>query len=357
MNLYVHFPFCRAKCSYCALHSRAGRTPEVRAAYVQRLVGEVCARVPEGGLDTVYLGGGSPALCDLGPLLDVIRPRLAPGAEWTVELHPLDVTRPLLDQLRRGGVNRISLGVQSFDADALAAMGRGATADHLVPAFERIRAAGFGNAGIDLIAGWPGTSEASWARTLACAAALKPDHCSVYTLIREPRTRLDLQVRRGAWTLPSDEEALAQADQAWTALAAVGLARYEVSNAARSGFACRHNLAVWHGEDYLGLGDGAHGREGCVRTVGDGDVYRTETLTTEADALERALFALRLPQEGLDLAATIRRWPVLAPRRDAWREILGRLVAEGLLVERRSDVFVPTPRGLEVCDAMLAELI
>ena len=124
MNLYVHFPFCRAKCAYCALLSRVGRAAAARAAHVARVMREC----PKGPFETVYFGGGTPALCDLAPLFAVFGPRLAPNAEFTVELHPRDVTAETLALLRRGGVNRISLGVQSFDDVVLAAMGRGHTA-------------------------------------------------------------------------------------------------------------------------------------------------------------------------------------------------------------------------------------
>ncbi|MGN0853277.1 MAG: coproporphyrinogen-III oxidase family protein [Kiritimatiellia bacterium] len=357
MNLYVHFPFCRAKCAYCALPSRAGSTAAARSAYVSRLAGEIVARVPPASLDTVYFGGGTPALCGLKPLLDVLRPRLAAGAEWTVELHPLDVARPLLDELLAGGVNRVSLGVQSLDDAVLRAMRRGHSAAEAEAAFRTIRAAGFGNAGLDLIAGLPGADDASWRRTLARATALAPDHCSVYALMREPRTRLDLMVRRGEWTLPDDGSVLAQMDTALAALRAAGLARYEISNAARPGFECRHNLAVWRGADYLGLGDGAHGRENRIRTVGEQGAYRTETLSEEADALERALFALRLPREGLDLASAVRRWPVLAVRAASWRSVLDALAGPGLVRPLRPGVYALTPRGLDVCDAVLAELV
>ncbi len=350
MNLYVHFPFCRAKCAYCALLSRVGKPPAVRTAYVERLRREICARGDER-YSTIYFGGGTPALCDLSPI-DL---PLAPAAEFTVELHPLDATAATLEMLRRLGVNRISMGVQSFDDAALAAMGRGHTAAEAEAAFRRVRRV-FPNAGIDLIAGWPGVTEPVWRTTLARLLALEPVHVSCYTLIREEKTRLDLAVRQGRTTLPDDAAALDQAALAGAALAAAGLRRYEVSNYARPGFECRHNLAVWQGEDYIGLGEGAHGREGCVRTVGEGDGYVRTAVTPEADALERALFGLRTAA-GLDLAAVARRWPLLAPRLPAWRRALAALVAPGILTSPAPDVFAPTARGFEVCDAVMAELL
>ena len=357
MNLYVHFPFCRAKCTYCALFSRVGASVSQRSEYVARLASEITSRIPRTSLQTVYFGGGSPALCDLTPLFEILRPRLAPDAEWTVELHPCDVSQELLDGLRAGGVNRLSLGVQSFDERALSDMQRGHTAEEAEQAFRLIRSSGFKNAGIDLIAGWPGTDETSWRQTLARATALELDHCSVYSLIHEPKTRLDLLLRRGEMVLPDDEVALSQIQIAQEVLASAGLRRYEISNYARSGSECRHNLAVWRGEDYLGLGDGAHGRENRLRTVGEKGAYRIETLSEETDALERAFFALRLPYEGLDLVSAAHRWPILSGRIDGWRTTLETLAGQGIAHRLRTDVYALTARGLEVCDAVLSELL
>ena len=397
MNLYVHFPFCRAKCAYCALHSHAGSTPEARRAYCSRLAAEIATwgtlpRIPgtdpekvgtvpqkEGSVphfSTIYFGGGSPALCDLTPIFHALHelgtdsgkmgsvpqkptgtvpknPGTAPGKwgtvpEFTVELHPLDARPEVLEMLKKGGVNRVSMGVQSLDDDVLKAMGRLHTAAEAAAAFRAVRAAGFTNAGIDLIAGWPGTTPDSWRTTLARATALGLDHCSVYTLIREPKTRLDLALRRGELALPSDDAALAQIDVARAALAEAGLVRYEISNYARPSFECRHNLAVWRGEDYVGLGDGAHGRVGLVRTASGVET----TVTPEEDAVERALFSLRT-REGLSLERIARLWPILVPRLSAWRETLEFFKRQGLL----QDAYRLTPRGAEVCDSILAELV
>ena len=382
MNLYVHFPFCRAKCAYCALHSRAGSTPEARRAYCARLAAELATwgtvpRIPgtdpeKAGtvptLSTIYFGGGSPALCDLSPLFTALRkwgtdpkmlgtvpekqgtvPKmLGTVPEFTVELHPLDARPEVLEMLKKGGVNRVSMGVQSLDDDVLKAMGRLHTAAEAAAAFRAVRAAGFTNAGIDLIAGWPGTTPDSWRSTLARATALGLDHCSVYTLIREPKTRLDLALRRGELALPSDDAALAQIDAARAALAEAGLVRYEISNYARPGFECRHNLAVWRGEDYVGLGEGAHGRRGLVRTASGVET----TVTPEEDAVERALFSLRT-REGLSLDRIARLWPILAPRLPAWREKLEFFKRQGLL----QDAYRLTSRGAEVCDSILADLV
>lgn len=349
-NLYVHFPFCRRKCAYCALKSRAGVSAEVRSAYVARLAAEIRAK-PAVKWDTVYFGGGTPALCDLRPLLDVLRDVLAPDAEFTVELHPSDVTSALLDMLAAGGVNRISLGVQSFDDAMLVQMGRGHTSAEAVDAFESIKRV-FPNSGFDLIAGYPAPPDAVPLRTWLppILERLCPAHVSVYSLIREPGTLLDRDVRRGKVALPGDDAALDEVAAAERILAEAGLERYEISNYAKPGMECRHNCAVWRGEDYRGLGDGASGREGFVRTIGEGDVYSCETLSPLADAVERELLALRT-RWGFDPDAAIRRHPVLAQYRAGWMCELAFDESQGLVV-RRDGAYVLTPRGREVCDAV-----
>lgn len=337
MNLYIHFPFCRSKCAYCALHSYVGRTEADRRNYVGRIVTDLDALFAAHSgepLDTIYFGGGTPALCDLQPILAFLAQHLPHHhqrpAEFTVELNPLDVTPAFLHQLKAGGVNRLSMGVQSFDDAVLRAMGRQHTAAQAVAAWHMIREAGFDNAGIDLICGWP---SATWMHTLDETVKLAPDHCSVYTLTLEPKTRLALDVARGRIQLPSDDSALAELAAAERALAAIGLERYEISNFSRPGRECRHNLAVWRGEDYIGIGDGACSREG--------------------NAVSRVIFRLRLLKEGFNPSQAAIDFPELAPRVAEWRATLDRFVAEGLL----TGTYRLTSRGAEVCDAILAELV
>ena len=357
-NLYAHFPFCRRKCAYCALKSRAGVSVEARQAYVVRLADEVRSlTLPEEPAPaTLYFGGGSPGLCDLRPLFDALRERgLLPAAEFTVELHPTDVSPELLETLAAGGVNRVSLGVQSFDDATLAAMGRGHTAAEAIAAYQTVQRV-FPNAGFDLIVGYPAPEAPRADDSLRkIVQQLAPAHVSVYTLIREPGTKLDLDVRQGRLVLPGDDAALAEYAAVAEALKANGLVRYEISNWSRPGAECRHNCAVWRGEDYVGLGDGAHGRNGLVRTVGEVDTYAHETLSPESDALERALITFRT-RFGFDPEAAVRRYPLLASRLTAWRQELDFAVEQGL-ARRAGCTYCLTPRGAEVCDAVLERLI
>ena len=318
-NLYVHFPFCRRKCSYCALYSRAGASQTERDDYAKSLTVEA-----RGDYETAYFGGGSPALCDLRPLLGAITAR-----EFTVELHPLDVTPELMRTLKGGGVNRISMGVQSLDDAILAHMGRGYTFYEAERAFATVREH-FDNAGIDLIVGYPGESAALTPRH-ARLAKWGLRHCSAYALQNERRLKDPVD----------DETTMNRLAITAAFLEDIGLKRYEISNYAEPGYECRHNLAVWRGEDYLGVGEGAHGRIGLKRTT-SGRV--TETLDARRDEIERRIFRLRT-REGLD-----------ASGHAEWQAPLRRFVGEGLLT-RDGDIYRLTRRGAEVCDTILEALV
>jgi len=350
-NLYVHFPFCRRKCTYCALYSRAGSTPSEREEYVKRVaaaIGEAADRFSlEMSLSTVYFGGGSPALCDLRPLAKTIAPLLDKSAktEFTVELHPLDVADDKLSELEELGANRISMGVESLDDDSLRHMGRGYSFDEAENAFARVKER-FGNAGVDLIVGYPGTERKR--ENLRRLAGWGLKHCSAYSLIVEERSILKKLLEKGTagTALPSDDETMDEISETAAFLKSIGLDRYEISNYAAPGFECRHNLAVWHGEDYLGVGEGAHGRIGQTRTVdylgsGHGTI---ETIDPAHDAKERRIFALRT-SSGLDTAG----FP-------EWTKPLDGFAAAGLLT-KDGGVYRLTERGTEICDAILAEIV
>ena len=350
-NLYLHFPFCRGKCSYCALHSRGGASNADRTAYSRQMAAALaalaardCAR---GSFRTVYLGGGTPAICDLEPVLAALGPMLAPDAEVTVELHPLDVSDDLLSLLADRGVNRISMGVQSLDDATLADMRRGYAAADAACAFSVVRRH-FENAGIDLIVGYPG-DPGDWLERLKDWGLA---HCSAYTLQLEEGTILRHRIEAGKCPPPpSDDATLDRFRETAEFLSSVGLKRYEISNFAVPGYECRHNLAVWSGEDYLGLGEGAHGRVGRLRTMNAwslkperGGETEVEEVSAAADRTERLVFRLRT-REGID-----------ARMRPEWTPTLEHFAAEGLL-SQEGEIFRLTRRGAEVCDSILAELV
>lgn len=341
------------KCAYCALHSRAGSTPEAREDYVKRLAAAVAAAPRDLVFKTVYFGGGTPALCDPGPLFEALAPRVADDTEWTVELNPLDVTSGLLKRLVAGGVNRISMGVQSLDDAVLADMKRGYTFSEAERAFYLVKEH-FDNAGIDLIVGYPGETSALTPRHARLAKwGLK--HCSAYSLIVEEKTLLERRLREGTVAVPDDDTVMNRLGIVASFLEDIGLRRYEISNYCAPGFECRHNLAVWRGEDYFGLGEGACGRTGLLRTRGlmtldaESAPEGTERVSEETDSKERFLFALRT-RFGLDTSK------LGEPQRAKAVEALERALAQGL-TEKDGGVYRLTKRGFEVCDAVLAELV
>ena len=346
-NLYIHFPFCRSRCSYCSLYSRVGASPADRVAYVARIADDIAQTLKPSNtqtLSTLYFGGGSPALCDLTPLKGALAPLLNEKTEFTVELHPLDVTPAKLDELKSIGVNRISMGVQSLDDATLRAMGRGYTASDAARAFALVKSR-FDNAGIDLIIGYPGDS-IKWLDSLRDWGVV---HCSAYSLQNE----------RGLKDVPDDDIVLDRIRAVAAFLKTLGLERYEISNYARPGFECRHNFAVWRGEDYIGLGEGACGRENLKRTRGTKGGYETSEVSPAEDLKERTLFRLRT-RDGIDSS----RFP-------EWRSTLDRFVNEGLLTHTplvgahlrgarglpSENIYYLTERGTEVCDTILEELV
>ena len=343
-NLYIHFPFCRRKCTYCALHSRAGTTQLERDEYVRTLAAALSSFPLAPKLRTIYFGGGSPALCNLSPLLSGLEKYLSPETEFTVELHPLDVTPNLLQTLSGQGVNRISMGLQSLDDDILLAMGRGYTFSFAERAFSLVHKY-FTNAGIDLIVGYPGETAALLPRH-ARLANWGLTHCSVYSLILEPKSILTHLIKRGKTAAPPDDDTtLNRLAVVAKFLHELGLERYEISSYAREGFAAKHNFAVWRGEDYLGLGEGAHGRLGKFRTQNLGTTHaQVEEVTANFDVKERTLFRLRTT-DGLD-----------ATNHPEWHAALLDAAKQGFLTQKENTFYL-TSRGTEVCDWILSTLV
>ena len=264
LGIYIHIPFCRSKCDYCDFYSLAGREDRMDQ-YQKALLAHIKETAPFAKgyqVDTVYFGGGTPSWYGakrLSELLAAVRRRflVARDVEVTVEANPDSVDRKMLLLLRRAGVNRLSLGVQSACDRELAAIHRPHNFAQVRAAVDAARGAKIKNLSLDLIYGLPGQDEASWRETLEKALALKPEHLSCYGLKVEEGTPLWTRVAQGE-PLPDDD---AQADcYLWTVerLGQAGFRQYEISNFARSGFQSRHNLKYWMGKPYIGLGPGAH---------------------------------------------------------------------------------------------------
>jgi len=367
-GIYVHVPFCVRKCGYCDFYSVvAGETAwEEFCDLVVRELDIVLRSVPaeaDARSDTVYFGGGTPSV--LGPrrlcrLLADIRSRvpLADDAEVTVEANPGTIAEEDLPQLLEGGFTRVSLGVQSFDASTLAALGRIHSAEEAFSAFRSARTAGFRSVGIDLIFGNPGQTEIAWREDLARAVAVSPDHLSAYALSPERGTPIHAEIERGALTLPDDDGIARMYETARHVLAGAGYRHYEISNFCRPGKESRHNGKYWDREPYLGLGPSAHGllfpgesaplglrtanplslRE-YARRVGEG---RPPWVDVGASSVEDAwkeflLLGLRR-DDGVDLAAGEQRY---GPPPASLREAADTLIASGGLLSEGTRLRMP----------------
>ena len=276
LALYIHWPFCLAKCPYCDFNSHVReRIPQsrFRAALRAELAWEA-ARLGPRRLTSVFLGGGTPSLMEPETVALLLEDAFrlfdpAQDIEITLEANPTSVEAGRLAAFRQAGVNRASLGVQSLDPEALRMLGRQHSAAQAMAALETARGI-FPRLSFDLIYARPGQDEASWRAELRAALALAADHLSLYQLTIEPGTAFEALHRRGAIVLPEDDDAARLYEATAEEAARFGLLPYEVSNYAKPGAESRHNLAYWRYTDYAGIGPGAHGRV----TIG-GDLVAT----------------------------------------------------------------------------------
>ncbi len=266
ISLYIHYPFCRSKCGYCAFNSTAGSTISP-ADYSKGLLEEMALRAATitGPLRaiTLYLGGGTPSLLDPDQVVRLTGAArelfgLTSAAEVTLEANPGTVTRSSLDRFRSAGVNRLSLGVQSFTDRFLAILGRSHSAAQVHQAFTAARQAGFTNVSLDLMHSLPGQTLAQWAGELEQACALAPEHLSVYGLTVEPGTPFARLEDAGQLDLPDDELSARMYETAAEYLQGQGYEQYEIANFARPGFRSRHNCGYWQRRTCLAFGAGAH---------------------------------------------------------------------------------------------------
>lgn len=314
-GLYVHVPFCLTRCGYCDFNAHAG-LDHLKAPFVEALLAEADLAAPawEGTrFVSVFLGGGTPTTLPpraIAGIIERLRARfdLDPDAEVTVEANPDTVDRGSLAALRGAGVSRLSMGAQSFDPSVLRSLERLHRPEAVRRAFTAAREAGFEEVNLDLIYGTRGESAPSWARTLEEALALGPEHLSCYALTIEGGTPLGRRVTLGLEPPPDPDEQSDRYEAACARLAAAGYRHYEVSNWARPGAECLHNLGYWHGRPYLGLGPGAHSSRDGRRwwTVRSPERYVAELRAgrlplggeerpgPEAARLERLLLGLRL---------------------------------------------------------------
>ncbi len=381
MLLYIHVPFCRKKCSYCAFYSlplengKPGAdqiaTYGARLLRELRLWGERLGKVP---VETIFFGGGTPSLLPgrtIGMILDVVRTvfTVADTAEISAEANPDSALDDgWLFEARRAGVNRLSLGVQSFDDADLALLGRPHSARAAQAAFETARTAGFANISLDLMWGLPGLapqaqSQFQWLRQLRLATDLQPEHISAYGLTLEQGTLLEKGHAAGALVLPKEKEQASMYLAGSEYLENRGYMQYEISNYARIGFECRHNIGYWEGADYLGLGPAAVSTMGnkrwsnpeslneWQRAIKVGVIAPTvETLDAQAKAKEMLMLHLRM-SKGL----SVKDWKELTGQSflDEYAPLIALLQKNGLAATR-SGRFRLTRPGMLVSNTILA---
>ena len=373
LALYVHIPFCASKCAYCDFATYPASVQRIEA-YVEALCGELQARLEPLGhpaIRSVYIGGGTPSLLSAAQIARVMGAivqlgRLEADAEVTSEANPGSLPEAKARAWRETGINRLSLGVQSFCEQDLRLLGRAHTRDQAFQAVEAARRAGFANLSLDLIYGLPGQTPEGWAQNLGEALRLDLPHLSCYSLIVEAHTRLRYQLLQGKVPPLPDEDTLLAMDEVTERMTQkAGLARYEVSNYALPGMESRHNLVYWQCEEYLGVGCAAHGDFAGRRTANtaslslylsqkeEGRGIPEEDNTPQTRMFERMMMGLRTRQ-GVDLA---RFWRDFGCAPEAvWPQSLARFAQKGW-TERDAERLFLTPEGLNVMNALLVEMM
>jgi oxygen-independent coproporphyrinogen-3 oxidase len=376
LGLYIHIPFCRTRCGYCAFNSQALAGAVAPVVYLEAVELEL-ARLAQGWVadrlcTSLFIGGGTPTIypgAALVRLLDRCRGQLlfAEDMEITVESNPNTVTLASLTALVAGGVNRLSIGVQSLSDRLLTTIGRSHNAAQAMAAVALARQAGFANINLDLIYGLPSQTLADWRTTLETALELAPQHLALYELSVEPGTPFAERAAQGALPLPDDDLMAEMELLAQGLLATHGYQRYEISNYARPGYECRHNLNYWHNGSYLGLGAGAVSSFDGLRLTNlhDPAAYMArierglpafdegEALGLNASFRESVIMGLRL-LAGVQRAALMARYgldPV-----SYYGDTVTRLLARGLLALDEERMWL-TDRALPVAHQVLAELV
>lgn len=322
--LYIHLPFCHRKCHYCDFVSYPGQRVEVMKAYCQAVMGEMellGEQYRPGPLATVFLGGGTPTVLPAGDLGGLLQKAFSifgrqPQAEISLEANPGTVDIDKYRFLLAAGANRLSLGVQSFDDRLLEGMGRIHRRGEIYRSYNLARKAGFSNINLDLIFGLPGQTRAQWKATIKEALSLQPEHIAAYSLQLETGTLWGELQAGGSLTLPDEELTLAMYQEIREQLSLAGYEHYEISNFARRGYQCRHNLYYWLNRPYLGVGAAAasfwQGRRwqnyssleqySTALAAGKLPVAESETLTLRLQMAETMFMGMRL-MAGINLAA------------------------------------------------------
>lgn len=369
IGLYIHVPLCRQRCHFCAFYLEIA-TPARTEAFLSALIRELALYGRQNlfgqrALRSIYFGGGTPTTIpsrQLAGLLTRIQDTfpVGPDIEVTIEAHPATVTSSDLSMLAEAGFNRLSLGAESMAPEDFIPIGRPGTVSETEQAVDNARIAGFSNINLDLMYGLPGQSLASWIRTVESLITLNPTHISCYALTVEDHTKLAQDIAKGLVPAPDDTLQIVMEEAAETILASAGFTRYEISNYARPGYACRHNLLYWTDGDYLGLGPSAQSYVGGCRfgNIADLNAYTVRlqdnqlpvnerlTLSEEEQRRDALIFGLRL-LNGVPNS--------VAAGDPGQRDLLAQLAVKGLIVNEGQRIRL-TPQGRRFADSVAADL-
>ncbi|MCS6948892.1 MAG: radical SAM family heme chaperone HemW [Armatimonadota bacterium] len=372
LSIYVHIPFCARRCAYCDFNTYAWRGGIVRDT-LDAIRAHIESTEADGVVvPTIFFGGGTPTFPDpelIIQLLDTIRTQFTvlPDAEISIEANPGTVDRSRFAALRQAGFNRLSIGVQAFDDRLLRVLGRLHTAQEAICSYEAARAAGFENVNLDLMFALPGQTLSQWRHTLRTAISLQPEHLSCYALTVEPNTPFYSLYQRGQLPLPDEETDLRMYQYTIRALTRAGYEHYEISNFARPGYRCRHNLVYWRNEEYLGFGPGAvsyrdgvrwkwlsHPRRYVQAVRGGGSLVEEEERLSLDESLGETVMLMLRTRDGVDVKAVESRYGVQLATHYA--PVLRRL-RQLRLLEVTSDRWRITPKGLPIANTVCAEFL
>jgi len=369
LGLYVHVPFCATACDFCAFYQVQSDREGIRR-YLDGMRDEAEAISLNQGIDTCFWGGGTPGLLkaeDLDRLCDVVINRFGrPKTEWSVEMAPSTVKADKLKVLKERGVTRISMGVQSFDDGLLDKLGRQHSQNQVLKAYDLIREFDFDSVNLDLIFAIPGQDEERLKADIRTAAALEPDHLSTYCLTFEEDTALFVQLSEGKVSIDQEMESRLYRTS-WEMMAELGYEQYEVSNYARPGKRCAHNVNTWNMDQWIGLGPSGASQFRGRRYANVPDLVKwleardgpesgrvdESNLTLELLMEDCLIFGLRM-NDGVDLGALEARFDTGVTERQA--SILSQLEEEGKLV-REGSIIGLTDDGRMIADAIGAELM
>lgn len=374
LGIYVHVPFCVRKCGYCDFLSGVGDEEE-RKRYIKALIGEIRSyrEFAQGyRVSTVFIGGGTPSCLEGGQIREIMEAvgetfELERQPEVTVEMNPGSVTKEKLEVFKSSGINRLSMGLQSVDDDNLKMLGRVHTFEDFERSFELARKAGFDNINLDMISSIPGQDAASWKEELCRAAAFGAEHISVYQLILEEGTVFYEKYAGHPELLPDEETSRSIYEVTGEVLEELGYEQYEISNYAKPGRQCRHNLKYWERGDYLGLGLGAASMVRNIRMDNTGDMKEYLEKSAQPKTMRKNVQFLEEPQQMEEfMFLGLRKTRGISKKE--FRRIFGRdielvyekalkkLLEGGLLLEKKDRLYL-SKEGVLLSNGVLAEFL